>query len=180
MTRWFSPALGGVSAAVRDVVADVERRADDLERRNGRRDHRPHALADWPPRLPVPHGHEVEIDVAARYLANEQITGADGWASVNFTALSEFPVSQKQQLRHACRHQAAENTVSGRNSPSGERRSCFTRERPLVRSQVRLSDHPDADQQRRIPVDAIQIREGDEAETAARAISLSVSPARTR
>jgi hypothetical protein len=29
---------------------------------------------------------------------NEQMTGADGWASVNFTALSGFPVSQKQQL----------------------------------------------------------------------------------
>ena len=29
---------------------------------------------------------------------NEQTTGADGWASVNFTALSGFPVSQKQQL----------------------------------------------------------------------------------
>ena len=29
---------------------------------------------------------------------NEQMTGADGWASVDFTALSGFPVSQKQQL----------------------------------------------------------------------------------
>ena len=29
---------------------------------------------------------------------NEQTTGADGWASVNFTAFSGFPVSQKQQL----------------------------------------------------------------------------------
>jgi hypothetical protein len=30
--------------------------------------------------------------------ASEQTTGADGWASVDFTALSGFPVSQKQQL----------------------------------------------------------------------------------
>ena len=30
--------------------------------------------------------------------ANEQTTGADGWASVDFRALSGFPVSQKQQL----------------------------------------------------------------------------------
>jgi len=29
---------------------------------------------------------------------NEQTTGADGWASVNLTALSGFPVSQHQQL----------------------------------------------------------------------------------
>ena len=29
---------------------------------------------------------------------NEQTTGADGWASLDFTALSGFPVSQKQQL----------------------------------------------------------------------------------
>jgi hypothetical protein len=29
---------------------------------------------------------------------NEQTTGADGWASVDFRALSGFPVSQKQQL----------------------------------------------------------------------------------
>jgi hypothetical protein len=31
-------------------------------------------------------------------LPNEQTTGADGWASLTFTALSGFPVSQKQQL----------------------------------------------------------------------------------
>ena len=30
--------------------------------------------------------------------ANEQTTGADGWATVNMTALSGFPVSQHQQL----------------------------------------------------------------------------------
>ena len=30
--------------------------------------------------------------------ANEQTTGSDGWASVNFVALAGFPVSQKQQL----------------------------------------------------------------------------------
>ncbi len=30
--------------------------------------------------------------------ANEQSTGSDGWATLQFTALSGFPVSQKQQL----------------------------------------------------------------------------------
>ncbi len=30
--------------------------------------------------------------------ANEQTTGADGWATLQFTALAGFPVSQKQQL----------------------------------------------------------------------------------
>ena len=29
---------------------------------------------------------------------NEQTTGSDGWASLDFTALTGFPVSQKQQL----------------------------------------------------------------------------------
>ena len=31
-------------------------------------------------------------------IPNEQATGADGWASVNFTALAGFPVSRHQQL----------------------------------------------------------------------------------
>ena len=30
--------------------------------------------------------------------ANEQTTGSDGWATLQFTALAGFPVSQKQQL----------------------------------------------------------------------------------
>jgi hypothetical protein len=31
-------------------------------------------------------------------IPNEQTTGADGWATLNFTALGGFPVSQHQQL----------------------------------------------------------------------------------
>ena len=49
---------------------------------------------------------------------NEQTTGADGWASLDFTALSGFPVSQKQLLVMFVRaRKSGENILGGDLQP---------------------------------------------------------------